>query len=150
MFICSQNLTHGDDPLGLMETQAAQLAMRETEIFVDLQVFRGLREEITQSGDERVELMALQALRRDLMVSACDEAMGMMHQVVEVKEKADVNIAILGREKAVAEEEARGLDEKVKELGLETEFRTKQQDVRNRFETKKREMLADIKRKMGL
>jgi len=74
----------------------------------------------------------------------------MMHQVVEVKEKADVNIAILGREKAVAEEEARGLDEKVKELGLETVFGTKQPDVRNRFETKKREMLADIKRKMEL
>jgi len=73
-----------------------------------------------------------------------------MHQVVEVREKADVNIAILGREKTVAEEEARGLDEKVKELGLETVFGTKQQDVRDRFETKKREMLADIKRKMEL
>lgn len=49
----------------------------------------------------------------------------------------------------MAEEDARGIDEKVKELGLETAFETKKEDVKRRFESKKRQMLADIKRKIG-
>jgi len=92
-----------------------------------------------------------------------------LHQVVESREKRSVvdtiswylgllpldvekqlgeTIAIIRREKAVAEQDAQGLEEKLKELGLETVFETEKDDLRLWFERTKKEMLDDVERKM--
>lgn len=71
LFISFQTLTDPVHILGPRGSQLSQFGMRESEAFVDLQVFKGLREEIQQSGDKRVELMAFKVVRRGSVVRVC-------------------------------------------------------------------------------
>lgn len=71
LFISFQTLTDPVDILGLRGSQLSQFGMRESEAFVDLHIFKGLREEIQQSGDERVELMVFKVVRRGSVVHVC-------------------------------------------------------------------------------
>ncbi|KAK5938881.1 hypothetical protein PMZ80_009073 [Knufia obscura] len=117
------------------------------ETFVNLQVFRVLRNEIKGNGDTESEVVAFHAVRKEMVVGQC-ATIRIMHQVVTEREKAGGFVEALAREQNTIVEEAKDIDERVKEFGegAGQRFEREKEKIRRLFQEEKLKMVQDAEK----